>query len=233
MCTWVAIGVVVLLVLIVGAWRSRRIPKRTQVDALVATLGKRYLGEDWSEKFAPATSEQMQKADHLIGYADRILERQVAKAQGLLPFNAIILAVMSFERGRLPDTLGLPTIPPGFLGGSLDFVARALERVSPCEIRLFYLLVVTMIALALSSLLCLKVLSNRWRPIRDYESFHQDVSTSFQAVRARSKTLEWATVIAQASVIVAVVLIACAEVNVKTPSITALADTVMPAQAGL
>ena len=213
MCTWVVIGVVVLLVLIAGARRARKIPGRVGIETITGMLGKRYLGENWSDSFTPTTPEQIQGADHLMAYADRILERQIGKAQGLLPFNAILLGVLGFERSRMPDTLRLPSAATDFLTARLGSLSHSLPWLGTCEISLFCLLVLTMVGLAVSSLLCLSLFSARWHPVPEYASFHNDIGASLKLVRARSRAMEWATVIAKACLIVSVFLVATAELG--------------------
>jgi hypothetical protein len=233
MCTWIVVGVIVLLVLFTGAWRTRGIPSRSRAEALVMTLGKRYLGEAWNEKFVPADGAQVQNADRLLAYADRILERQISKARGILPFNAIILAIISFERGRIPDTLALS---PDLFSGPLGFAGPALARFGPCEIQLPDLVILTLIGLGLSSLMCLSLFWFRWGSNRVYESFPADVAFAFKAVRKRSRKIEWATVIAQACLIIAILLVAAAEFNVRSgrgaPAISASAGMLASAAVG-
>jgi hypothetical protein len=237
MCTWVVIGIIVLLVLIIGAWRTRRIPRWSGVHTHIEALGKRYLGEDWSDKFAPASSEQIQNADRLIAYAERYLDRQISKGRGILIFNAIILAVIIFERTRMPDTLGLPSISIDWLGGPTGFVSRALALVSTCEIQVLYLAIATMLGLALSSLFCLALFTYKSGSSRGRESFYDDVAVSLRLVSKRGRKVEWATVIAQACLIVAVALVIIAEFNVRGPRsgppISASAGTAILAAADL
>jgi hypothetical protein len=39
-------------------------------------------------------------ADRLISYLDRLVDRHINKARGILPFNSILLAVFTFEANR-------------------------------------------------------------------------------------------------------------------------------------
>ncbi len=233
MGTYVVIGVIAALVLFVGKARMRRFPNPADLDMLIGTLGKRYVGELWDENFAALTAEQIQNADRLIAYAERVLDRQISKVQGILPFNAIVLAVISFERDRMPDTLAL-ALPQSLIDavrGLPPAAMHALEIATSYDVRVLGLLIMTMLGLALSSLLCLSLFSVKWGPIRHYGSFWHELSSTLGTIRKRSRRIEWATVISQACLIVSVVLVAAAELNGAIKREAPLVPASMPAPA--
>ncbi len=233
MLTWAVIGVATLLVVIIGLGRTRRLLSRAGTDTLIGTLGKRYLGEAWGESFAPLANDQLVAADRLLAYSERVLDRQIGKARAILPFNAILLAVVTVEHSRVPDALHPLAGSFAFLR-SFGFLARVPAALESLEIRTTPVLVVTLVGLALSSLMCLRVLTTKWGPIMRYGSFWHEASLTLRTVRARSRALEWATVIAQACLIAAVVLVAAAELNASSkrevPAVNARAPAPAPAR---
>jgi hypothetical protein len=79
-------------------------------------LWYRYTGLDYSaltaqEERAERSTPQggtvprvpMQDADRAIAYIDRVMDRQINKARGILPFNSILLAILSFGSVHLGD----------------------------------------------------------------------------------------------------------------------------------
>lgn len=86
--------------------------------------------------------------DRLISYAERIIDRQINKARGILPFNSIVIAAFGFERGEIDEGL------------------TVLNNV---DVR--FMLVLAMALLALSSLLCLGLMLVRLARLLAMRSF--------------------------------------------------------------
>ena len=95
-------------------------------------------------------------------YGEPIIDRQINKARGILPFNSIVIAAFSFERTRLPNLL----------------------RILNVDINIMLLL--TMALLAASSILCLLLMLVRFGPVADYESYSAEIASTVHIIKKRS-----------------------------------------------
>jgi hypothetical protein len=186
MSTIVVIAAISILLLLVILFRLGRFPGTTELNAIKNALWRRYLHGN----FDPGRNEDRQNADRLITYAERVVDRQINKARGILPFNSIIIAVFSFERTKFPS----PEFPTG-------------------QINLTVLLYFAIALLAASSILCLMLFLVHWGRSYDYRTFATEFANTLDRVRSRSKVIEWATMMSIAAVILGAVLIATVELG--------------------
>ena len=100
-----------VVVLAFRLWKFRTSPSTEFRDA----LWRRYTGED----YVPLTVKEeralidgrlridVQNADRLIAHMDRIVDRQINKARGILPFNSVLLAILAYEKDHLTQAASL------------------------------------------------------------------------------------------------------------------------------
>jgi hypothetical protein len=114
------IAVIFLLLLI---YRLLKFVGSTPTTEFRKALWYRYTGLDDKVLTAPEERAEratpqggtvarvpMQDADRAIGYIDRVMDRQINKARGILPFNSILLAILSFGSVHLGDTKWLVAV---------------------------------------------------------------------------------------------------------------------------
>jgi len=180
--------IAIAIAVVVALWAhamTRQFPAPTQLRAINNAIWKRYTRVDLPTGPIPADN-QPERADSVIAYVERIVDRQINKARGILPFNSIIIAALSFEK------------------------ARSAQSPVAGGINLGWLLLFVTLGLAISSALCLRMFFVRWTST-DYGYFHLEFESTMEMIVRRSKIVEWATVIALASLIVGVALIAAIE----------------------
>ncbi|SRR5258708_1903070 len=190
MGTTIVIVLIGFLTLVVALIAISRFPRDTELVLIRNVLWNRYLNQPFPT-YDPTTASSRQEVDRLIGYLERVVDRQINKARGILPFNSIIIAAFSFERTHLPPALTI---------SHLDINA---------------LLLATMALLVISSALCLILFLVRWGTSADYE-FEAEVRNTVGLVRGRSKVLEFATVLSFIALVGGAALIAAVELVPKT-----------------
>jgi hypothetical protein len=170
-----------------------KFPGDTQLDEIIGGLWKRSLNEDFPN---PAVMDEKKRAeaDRIIGYGERVVDRVINKARGILPFNSIVIAAFSFERTRLGAN------PLRLLNVNIDAM-----------------ILLSMALLAASSILCLWLMLVRFGSITDYASYANEIKSTIRFVKKRAVTLEVATILSLAAVILGIVLIAIIEFAVGIP----------------
>jgi hypothetical protein len=189
MCTGlaIAVGVLSIVLSIVIFIFISKVPlpfwHKGRVEGIAAALWGRYhLG----------TAFDVGNADRLITYVERIVDRQINKARGILPFNSIIIGVLSFERYRLDTQHGTYA---GF-----DLVI---------------LLLFTMLCLGISSYLCLWLFLVRWGKDENYGAFDMELKSTLFLIRWRSILIECATIISAWTLIFSAILIPLVELKAR------------------
>lgn len=77
-------------------------PNASNLNSIRDGLWKRYTGLDrFDRNYICKTDTERQNADRLLAYVDRLIDRQINKARGILPFNSIIIAALAFEGKRI------------------------------------------------------------------------------------------------------------------------------------
>jgi hypothetical protein len=187
--TLIVTAIIAVVVVAVTLWSIKQFPNRTTtLDDIKYGFWQRYTGSDYPTADPTDAKAQARGADGIISYLERVIDRQINKARGILPFNAIILAVFSFEKTNIQGH---------------DPVA--------CFVNTLWLLLFAMLGLAISSALCLLLFLVRWSTASEYKYFHRELATTVDVILTRSKIIEWATVISFASLVVGAALVAAIE----------------------
>jgi hypothetical protein len=162
-----------------------KFPSSAEMDILRDMLWKRYLGKDYPT-YAVGDRHD---ADRLMGYAERVIDRQINKARGILPFNSIVIAAFSYERAQLLQKT--PTI------------------FNNVDVR--FMLIFAMGLLAVSSFLCLLLMLVRFGAVADYGSFTAEIAKTVHVVRKRAIVLEIAVVLSFVALAIGALMIGTVE----------------------
>jgi hypothetical protein len=177
------------------------VPASGPLQGIKKALWKRQTGDDFPK--------EDQKARDLLSYLERVIDRQINKARGILPFNSVILAVLSIERSRIPFSLH---DPEGWHTYLLAF------------------LFLVMFGLAASSALCLVLFVVHWGPASQYGEFNTEVEGTVSLIRIRSVLLQYAIVLSAASLLFGAIVVLTSEWNFQ-PALSSCAPRQAPATA--
>ena len=168
----------VVIVIIIGVsagiayigWQAvDKFPDEKRLQTIVGQLKTRYVTKttiNGREQADPKGYES------LISYLERIVDRQINKARGVLPFNSVIIAALGIERSLL-------TPPLEVAGLDVDWM-------------LWYVIAL----LVISSVLCLNLFLVVWGPSYDFQG---EVDNTAGLILSRSRTIELATILSLAS----------------------------------
>jgi hypothetical protein len=172
----------------IGSGLIQRLPNTEALEKFKLAVWKRYTNKAaFPEEVEPIDAAGVQNADRAITYLDRIIDRQINKVRGILPFNSIIIAALSIERSRI--NYGISVCPS---------LISLLHDVTILD-------TLTAIAcLGYSSILCLRLFLVYWGPIEQYETFDAEVRASADVIRNRSSIIEKSVLISMASLFIAV-----------------------------
>src|SRR5262245_65187545 len=92
---WLII-LVLLLFSIIAPLATVRVRSRASSERLMKELRNAW----WVRYAREKRFDYEEIADRLISYLDRVVDRHINKARGILPFNSILLAVFTFEANR-------------------------------------------------------------------------------------------------------------------------------------
>jgi hypothetical protein len=179
----IAIGVALVWSLIA----TLRFPGFVAINQLRDDLWRRYLDKVYPDYLATDPNDRT-GADRLISYAERIIDRQINKARGILPFNSIVIAAFGFERGE---------------------IAEGLTVLNNVDVR--FMLILAMALLALSSLLCLGLMLVRFGPLASYAVFSTEIHSTIHVVWQRSVVLEVAVICSIVALVIGALLIGLIE----------------------
>jgi len=146
-------------------------------------LWNRYLGKQFP-LYDPATD--IQNADRLLTYTERLIDRQINKARGILPFNSLIMAFLALQRFNLVAAL---TQTPGSI---------------PLDVA-YFLLLTALAVLFASSLFCLYLFLFHWGSRAEYETFEAEILGSVTIIRARALIIQSATALAALGLVLAAI----------------------------
>jgi hypothetical protein len=155
--SWAAIAVCVVFQV---PWGKRLLKRRDALWARYRTVGGTIDG------------------DRVVAYVERIVDRQINKGRGILPFNSILMSFLAFEAQRhiqISDQLLLDNV----------------RNLHPWILA----------ALAISSVLLLELFWVRWSKRRIYTSFSEELTSACVLVRDRSLVLDVAIILSLASVV--------------------------------
>jgi hypothetical protein len=195
----VAILVVAFFAAFYGLQEAVRFKKGDELEEFKDTLWNRNI----VDKTTPDHAMVIQNGDRLVAYADRTIDRQINKARGILPFNSIIMTVLSIERNRLPT----PAINDIWTSGSL------YQYWLPTVVFLAILL-----TLGFSSWYCLSLFLVRWGPHEEYITFRDEFDRTIDLVNRRSRRIQWATVLSEACLFIGLFLVVMIEASVLSHS---------------
>jgi len=146
-------------------------------------LWNRYL----TKQFAQYDSgTDIQNADRLLTYTERIIDRQINKTRGILPFNSLIMAFLALQRFNLAAAL---TQAPGSM---------------PLDVA-YFLLLIALTVLFASSLFCLYLFLFHWGSSGEYGTFEAEISGSVTIIRTRAVIIQRATALAALGLVLAAI----------------------------
>jgi hypothetical protein len=183
--TTLAASIAIGVALVWSVIATLRFPGVVATNTLRDNLWRRYLDKAYPNYVATDPNDRT-GADRLVSYAERIIDRQINKARGILPFNSIVIAAFGFERGQIDQSL------------------TVLKNV---DVR--FMLVLAMALLALSSLLCLVLMLVRYGP--SYAAFAAEIQSTIHLVRQRSVVLEVAIICSIVALVVGALMIGLIE----------------------
>jgi hypothetical protein len=144
----------------------------------------------------------VQNGDRVVAYADRIIDREINKARGILPFNSIIMTVLSIERARLSAPA-----PNDLLTTSI------VNYWIPIGVYLILLVI-----LGISSWYCLLLFPVRWAPSEEYTTFRAEFDRTFDLIHRRARRILFAIVLSGASLFIGLCFVAMTEASLLSRS---------------
>jgi hypothetical protein len=151
--------------LAVGLCWVLRVPIGGQLGAFVNAIHDRYVGG--LQEFQPTETHRAwfaQYGDRAVGYLERIVDRQINKARGILTFVVILIAV----------------------NGLLVSDVHSLSKVRPHLLMMKNLEHYIIGGLYISALLMLEFLWVRWGDPENYAMFTKEITESVKVIRKRS-----------------------------------------------
>jgi hypothetical protein len=192
---WLAIPVIFILALVVGLDRASWFKD--------ATAHNNFKNSLWTRAVPVALAETdpafPTSADRAIAYADRLVDRQINKVRGILPFNSIIMTILSLERYRLPTSI---------LAGSQQW-ADLVRYWLPTSAFLF-----TLLMLGVSSFFCFELFRVRWNKDPGYAKFRNEFDRTIDLFNERGISITWAIVLSEASLFIGLCLVIMTEASV-------------------
>jgi hypothetical protein len=188
----IPLALVVILVNCRGRRLVGQLPNASKAEEFKKNLWKKHFNLAYPglpEQENPP-SDSRQQSDRLLSYLERVVDRTINKARGVLPFNSLIMAVLSIEKSRL------------------DIVFSMTNLWNSWTIVYFYAVI---IGLAVSSYKCLELFLVRFGPIEIYGKIKEEVDGTVDVIMSRSVTLEWAVSISEASLWSGIVIVIGAE----------------------
>jgi hypothetical protein len=188
MCQWILFGcgllplaAVIVAAVLRGMKLVGELPDDEYAGKFIAAIWKKYFNSNYPSLPVPDTSsaETGQQSDRMLTYLERVIDRTINKARGILPFNSIIMALLSIEKNRLNVVF------------SIDDLCQSWTIVY------FYAVI---LGLAISSWKCLQLfLVSFATDVADYGKIDKEVSNAVKLIRCRSIKLEWAINISEIS----------------------------------
>jgi hypothetical protein len=167
------------------------IPRDARLDDFVRHIRDRYCEKTDSGEMVITVSSW----DRIAAYMERIIDRQINKSRGLLPFNSILLVVIPREfESKVCDvdcTLSLHTPPLHTLAPDTPpptFSLPILHSLDTIEALCFA-------SIVQSSVLLLTLLWIHWGDVDHYKTFSTEVEQTAAISRNRSVILDLAIVL--------------------------------------
>jgi hypothetical protein len=181
-----ATGAIILLIGLV--FQLKFVPSKKNIEEIKEVMWERHVGAKFPLLIASGTtgsSPSKKEANDLLSYLERVIDRQINKARGILPFNSIILALITFGRDWSMYQASDPICWHRLALGALC--------VAP-------------FGLVISSFLCLWIFLVRWAEKNEYAQFDKEITSTFKILRKRSALIEWATVISALSLFIVAIV---------------------------
>jgi len=178
----VTAGVIVILGVVCVQCRTREFRKVDEIKKFEQALWARY-GLPMPTPFVVQDSDGVTddskrgQADRLIAHIDRIIDRQINKARGILPFNSILLALLGFGKGHFAE-FTFPLLVLTFLG--------LLASSFICLLRMFMI---------------------EYQGNETYKSFLREFDNAVKLARRRATEIEWATTLSACSLLSAAIAV--------------------------
>jgi hypothetical protein len=188
-----AILLTAVFAVLYGFQEARTFKKTDELEKYKKALRDRNTINDTTTNHAA----RLQSDDRLVAYADRLVDRQINKARGILPFNSIIMTVLSIERNRLHA----PSDPFSYMAVIPYWLPTAV-------------FLIILLALGLSSWNCLSLFLVRWGEHNDYSDFKREFDRTINIVNRRTLRIQWATVLSEASLFIGLLLVVMIEASV-------------------
>jgi hypothetical protein len=157
------------------------IPQNKGLDEFRGHLWQRYVSAAYPRYNG---RKDIESGDRLITYLERIIDRQVNKAIGILPFNSLLIVIIAIEFKRLQERY---------------------ETIVPYSMKFTYGL--CLCSLVLSSVLLLAMFWVHWCSIPHYRSFSDETDQTIRIIRKRSVMLNVAIMLSVGCLIGMAVLI--------------------------
>lgn len=149
-----------------------------QFPEIMQTAAKR---ENNAREEGKREAQSIQNKDRALAYAERIIDRLINKARGLLPFNSILIALLA-----------------------------AATKYFKLEGGLFEAIVgLSFVLLLLSSFLTLALYVVHWAEPKEFECFNSEFKGTIEIARSRSRTLQ-AAIICSFGGLACLLIIGCA-----------------------
>lgn len=150
-----------------------RLPDSEQITTARNLMWKRTIGPDFprlqnKRALGSLAVDNGEEARWLLDHVDVALDRQLVKACGLLAFNALVMALMTVEMGRLPASI--------LWDGSLSDVLRIG-------------MLAVILGLAASSVICLTMFWVYWGKPDDYGKFASEYAFNINTLACRTHAI--------------------------------------------
>lgn len=144
---------------------------------------RRFKTSIWNKyHFDDQRSDQLiQNKDRAIAYVERIIDREINKARGILPFNSILLVMVNFSHEYLKNfhSTNLCT----------EFLIHNTYKI-------------ILIDLGLSCVLLLEMFAVFWGQVELYNEWEEEIETSIRLSRNRAMVLDVTIVVSAVCLIV-------------------------------
>jgi hypothetical protein len=189
---WLSILAILILAFVEGADKAKWFKAPSELAKFQNAI--------WARGTPPKEDDPTFKAcaDRIVAYADRLVDRQINKARGILPFNSLIMTVFIFERSHM--SVSLPEESWAYESLFLYWMPTSA-------------FIVILLILGTSSWLCLDLFFVHWRKENQYQTFRQEAEATVRLFNARAINIQWAIVLSEASLFVGLCLVFMTEAH--------------------
>ena len=185
---WIALVLILILGFLEGRGKAKWFKDAQALAEYQTSIWTRGVPDEQDPTFKAS-------ADRAVAYTDRQVDRQINKARGILPFNSIIMTVLSFERSRMH----LPTL------STTEFWDALILYWLPTSA-----FIAVLVILGTSSWLCLNLFLVHWNK-GHYGGYEAEVKETLRLFVSRSINIQWATIWSETSLFVGLCLVIMTE----------------------